>query len=79
MSVLIEPVYITSVILGKLYDPAHLSRAVSMRVELDNDNSFSNQLPDSFHVNHPQLERGSLVEQVSCFLIPLDRILWDKT
>ncbi|XP_015767401.1 PREDICTED: double-stranded RNA-specific editase 1-like [Acropora digitifera] len=66
LSVLIEPVYITSVILGKLYDPAHLSRAVSMRVERDNDNSFSNQLPDSFHVNHPQLERGSLVEQGQC-------------
>lgn len=66
LSVLIEPVYISSVILGKLYDPAHLSRAVSMRVERDNDNSFSNQLPDSFHVNHPQLERGSLFEQGQC-------------
>ena len=35
-----------------------------MRVELDNDNSFSKQLPGSYHVNHPKLEPGQLVQQV---------------
>ena len=35
-----------------------------MRVELDNDNSFSKQLPGSYHVNHPKLEPGHLVQQV---------------
>ena len=64
MSILIEPVYISSIILGKLFHPGHLSRAVSMRVELDNDNSFSNQLPSSYHVNHPKLEPGHLVQKV---------------
>lgn len=34
-----------------------------MRVELDNDNSFSKQLPGSYHVNHPKLEPGQLVQQ----------------
>lgn len=66
LSILIEPVYISSVILGKLFHSGHLSRAVSMRVELDNDNSFSKQLPGSFHVNHPKLEPGSLVKQEPC-------------
>lgn len=64
LSVLIEPVYISSIILGKLFHSGHLSRAVSMRVELDNDNGFSNQLPGSYHVNHPKLEAGHLVMQV---------------
>lgn len=64
LSILIEPVYISSIVLGKLFHPGHLSRAVSMRVELDNDNSFSNQLPGSYHVNHPKLEAGHLVSQV---------------
>ncbi|KAJ7373700.1 hypothetical protein OS493_011309 [Desmophyllum pertusum] len=63
LSVLIEPVYISSIILGKLFHPGHLSRAVSMRIELDNDNGFSNQLPGSYHVNHPKLEAGHLVMQ----------------
>lgn len=65
LSILIEPVYISSIILGKLFHPGHLSRAVSMRVELDNDNSFSNQLPSSYHVNHPKLEPGHLVQKES--------------
>ena len=70
LSILIEPVYISSIILGKLFHPGHLSRAVSMRVELDNDNSFSNQLPCSYHVNHPKLEPGHLVQKVRlCFPI----------
>lgn len=70
LSILIEPVYISSIILGKLFHPGHLSRAVSMRVELDNDNSFSNQLPSSYHVNHPKLEPGHLVQKVRlCFPI----------
>ena len=70
LSILIEPVYISSIILGKLFHPGHLSRAVSMRVELDNDNSFSNQLPSSYHVNHPKLEPGHLVQKVRlCFSI----------
>ena len=64
LSVLIEPVYINSIILGKLFHSGHLSRAVSMRVERDNDNSFSNKLPGSYHVNHPKLEEGHLVMQV---------------
>jgi len=64
LSILIEPVYISSIVLGKLFHLGHLSRAVSMRVELDNDNSFSNQLPGSYHVNHPKLEAGHLVNQV---------------
>ena len=64
LSILSEPVYISSIVLGKLFHPGHLSRAVSMRVELDNDNSFSNQLPGSYHVNHPKLEAGHLVNQV---------------
>lgn len=63
LSVLIEPVYINSIILGKLFHSGHLSRAVSMRVERDNDNSFSNKLPGSYHVNHPKLEEGHLVMQ----------------
>lgn len=63
LSILVEPVYVSSIILGKLFHPGHLSRAVSMRVELDNDNSFSNQLPSSYHVNHPKLEPGYLVQQ----------------
>lgn len=63
LSVLIEPVYVTSIILGKLFHQGHLSRAVSMRVERDNDNSFSNKLPGSYHVNHPKLEQGHLVMQ----------------
>lgn len=70
LSILIEPVYISSIILGRLFHPGHLSRAVSMRVELDNDNSFSNQLPSSYHVNHPKLEPGHLVQKVRlCFPI----------
>ena len=67
LSCLVEPVYVSSIILGKLFHPGHLSRAVSMRVELDNDNSFSNQLPSSYHVNHPKLEPGYLVQQVRCW------------
>ena len=64
LSIVLEPVYISSITLGNLFDAAHLSRAVSMRVERDNDNSFSEQLPGSYHVNHPKLECGHLAAQV---------------
>ena len=55
LSHFIEPVYLTSLTLGYLYDHGHLSRAVCCRLQHNSD--LNAQLSPPYHVNHPWLGR----------------------
>lgn len=55
LSHFIEPVYLTSLTLGYLYDHGHLSRAVCCRLQHNSD--LNAQLSPPHHVNHPWLGR----------------------
>lgn len=55
LSHFIEPVYLTSLTLGYLYDHGHLSRAVCCRLQHNSD--LNTQLPAPYYVNHPWLGR----------------------
>ena len=55
LSHFIEPVYLTSLTLGYLYDHGHLSRAVCCRLQHNRD--LNAQLSPPHHVNHPWLGR----------------------
>ena len=55
LSHFIEPVYLTSLTLGYLYDHGHLSRAVCCRLQHNSD--LNVQLSPPYHVNHPWLGR----------------------
>lgn len=53
LSHFLEPVYLSSLTLGYLYDHGHLSRAVCCRLQRNCD--INKQLPAPYHVNHPWL------------------------
>ncbi|XP_029199446.2 LOW QUALITY PROTEIN: uncharacterized protein LOC114964269 [Acropora millepora] len=53
LSHFLEPVYLSSLTLGYLYDHGHLSRAVCCRLQRNCD--LNKQLPAPYHVNHPWL------------------------
>lgn len=61
LSHFIDPVYMSSLTLGFLFDHGHLSRAVCCRLNRPTGaktmDPLDNQLPASFHVNHPVLGR----------------------
>lgn len=50
---------------GDLFDAGHFSRALSARVELDGENTFSSTLPAPYHVNHPTLHCGRIASHDS--------------
>ena len=52
LSHFMEPVYLSSLILGSLYDHGHLARAMCCRVK-----DLESELPPSFTINHPTLKR----------------------
>ncbi|XP_053373678.1 double-stranded RNA-specific adenosine deaminase-like isoform X2 [Mercenaria mercenaria] len=49
-----EPVFLQSITLGNLYNAGHLARAVCCRIDHGNT-SLQSQLPNGYHVNHPDL------------------------
>ncbi|KAF6037789.1 hypothetical protein EB796_003909 [Bugula neritina] len=58
LSHFIEPVYITSVTLGNLFDHGHLSRAVCCRMP----EVVNTLLPEGYMLNHPYLGRVTLYD-----------------
>ncbi|KAK0049375.1 double-stranded RNA-specific editase 1 [Biomphalaria pfeifferi] len=52
----LDPVYLSSITLGYLYDHSHLCRAVCCRLDRG-DSSLNEQLPQPYHLNHPVLGR----------------------
>ena len=52
LSQFMEPVYLSSLILGSLYDHGHLARAMCCRVK-----GLKSELPPSFTINHPTLRQ----------------------
>ncbi|XP_031548654.1 double-stranded RNA-specific adenosine deaminase-like [Actinia tenebrosa] len=65
LSNVIEPVYLSWLVVGDLFDAGHLSRALSARVERDGENTFSTKLPAPYHVNHPTLHCGRIASHDS--------------
>ena len=57
LSLLVEPVYWSSIVIGRLYHRSHMTRAVFGRIDLD-----SASLPVGYHVNQPLLTPVSPVE-----------------
>ncbi|XP_053331027.1 double-stranded RNA-specific adenosine deaminase isoform X2 [Spea bombifrons] len=57
----LEPVYLSSLTLGYLFSQGHLTRAICCRMTRDGD-SFQQQLPDMFIVNHPEVGRVSVYD-----------------
>ena len=64
MSSLIEPIYIDGIITGTLYEPTHMARAVSGRIEGKEQTTLSDLLPQGYRVNHPTLMSGCLNDVV---------------
>lgn len=54
LSHFIEPIYLSSLTLGFLFDHGHLSRAVCCRLS-HGDPDISIQLPPGYRINHPEL------------------------
>eukprot|EP00117_Sycon_ciliatum_P015250 scpid52705/ scgid15180/ Double-stranded RNA-specific adenosine deaminase; 136 kDa double-stranded RNA-binding protein; Interferon-inducible protein 4; K88DSRBP len=59
LSHFMEPIYMSSLTLGALYDAGHLSRAVCCRVD-----GAKETLPIGYRVNHPVLNRVSVADQM---------------
>ena len=57
---MIEPVYLSSLVVGDLFDSGHLARAVCARVERQGESNLSGQLPGTYHVNHPRIHCGRI-------------------
>ncbi|XP_046337714.1 adenosine deaminase domain-containing protein 1-like isoform X2 [Haliotis rufescens] len=52
----LQPVYLSSIIVGSKFDHGHFSRAVCCRVY----DVLSESLPPTYHINHPRLHHVSL-------------------
>ncbi|XP_074660580.1 uncharacterized protein LOC141913040 [Tubulanus polymorphus] len=61
LSLFIEPIYLSSLSLGYLYDHGHLSRAMCCRLALG-DRPLSDAVPAKFRLNHPHLGRVTIYE-----------------
>lgn len=61
LSHFIEPVYVSSLTLGFLFDYGHLSRAVCCRLS-HGEPDISSQLPPGYRINHPQLGRVTVTD-----------------
>lgn len=59
LSQFVEPIYMSSLTLGALYDAGHLARAVCCRMDVTQDD-----LPPGFRQNHPLLSRVSVSDQL---------------
>lgn len=57
--------YLSSLVVGDLFDAGHLKRAVCARVEREGDNKFSELLPSLYHVNHPKIHCGRIASHDS--------------
>ncbi|KAM9294601.1 double-stranded RNA-specific adenosine deaminase [Gastrophryne carolinensis] len=57
----IEPIYLSSVTLGYLFSHGHLVRAICCRMTRDGE-SFQQQLPNLYTVNHPEVGRVSVYD-----------------
>ena len=61
LSNIIEPIYLSTIVTGTLYEHTHMARAVSGRVEgSGEERTLSDCLPETFRVNHPALMNGRL-------------------
>ncbi|XP_067932536.1 double-stranded RNA-specific adenosine deaminase-like [Watersipora subatra] len=58
LSHFMEPIYVTSITLGNLFDHGHLSRAVCCRVPEE----INTLLPEGYMLNHPYLGRVTMYE-----------------
>ena len=65
LSNIIEPIYLSSLVVGDLYDAGHLARAVCARVEREGDTKLSALLPSLYHVNHPKIHCGRIASHDS--------------
>uniref|UniRef100_A0A1A7YY39 Adenosine deaminase, RNA-specific n=2 Tax=Iconisemion striatum TaxID=60296 RepID=A0A1A7YY39_9TELE len=61
LSYFLHPIYLKSITLGYLYSHGHLTRAVCCRLARDGE-AFSNSLPPSFRLNHPEVGRVSVYD-----------------
>uniref|UniRef100_A0A1A8TXV0 Adenosine deaminase, RNA-specific n=1 Tax=Nothobranchius furzeri TaxID=105023 RepID=A0A1A8TXV0_NOTFU len=61
LSCFLHPIYLKSITLGYLYSHGHLTRAVCCRLARDGED-FSNSLPPSFRLNHPEVGRVSVYD-----------------
>lgn len=63
LSKYLQPIYLESIILGSVYNPQHLHRAISGRLE-----TALTDLPTGYYLNHPKFESTSLIETTDNFV-----------
>ncbi|RXG54474.1 Double-stranded RNA-specific editase 1 [Armadillidium vulgare] len=72
LSHFIHPIYLESIVLGSLFNPSHLYRAVCGRVE-----PILQELPSPYYLNKPKMNQGSNTESRQPQKAPTIAVNWD--